>query len=413
MANNKNITDPALLRRQYRELLLDRFVSFWFSHGIDWEHGGILSCLHEDGTRASDDKFTWSQARSVWTFSALYNRIERSPEFLRAAENSVRFLLAHGRDPQGRWVYRMDRKGAVIEGPTSIYADCFVVYGFSEYYRATGDEHALAVALETFERVRHRIEEPDFHETAPYPLPDGQRNHGVPMILTEVTNELAQTTANSCLEALADEYAGRVMRHFLRPERKVVLEFLSRNYKELPPPAGTFVMPGHAIESMWFVMHLARRRGDMPTIRLATEVMRWHLERGWDQEFGGIFLALDIEGHEPYLPHSEKKVWWPHTEALYGTLLAHELTAEPWGLAWYEKVANWAWTHFPAPTTGEWRQRLTREGTPTDEIVALPVKDPFHLPRAAILILQLLERKQAYESANSHGQQSTVRTSSA
>jgi len=34
---------------------------------------------------------------------------------------------------------------------------------------------------------------------------------------------------------------------------------------------------------------------------------------------------------------------------------------------------------------------LTRDGTPTSELIALPVKDPFHLPRAAILITKLLE----------------------
>jgi N-acylglucosamine 2-epimerase len=384
--------------RKYRELLLEAFVPFWFRNGIDWEHGGILSCLHEDGTVASEDKFIWSQARSVWTFSALYNRIEGRTEFLRAAENSVRFLMAHGRDPHGRWVYRTGRKGNVIEGPISIYADCFVVYGFSEYYRASGHQEALDIAIETFERVRRRIDETDFQETAPYPLPLGWRNHGVPMILTEVANELAQTTGDSRTEAFADQFAALVMRHYLRPQHHAILEFLTRDYMELPPPAGTYVMPGHAIESMWFVMHLARRRGDSDTVRRAAEAMRWHLERGWDKEFGGIFLGLDLAGREPYLPHAEKKLWWPHTEALYGTLLAHELTGEPWCMEWYDRVAEWAWAHFPVPETGEWRQRLTREGDPTTEVVALPVKDPFHLPRAAILILQLLGRNSVLTS---------------
>lgn len=122
-------------------------------------------------------------------------------------------------------------------------------------------------------------------------------------------------------------------------------------------------MPGHAIEPMWFVMHLAQRRDDTDLICLAAEAMRWHLERGWDPEFGDIFHALDLEGHEPNLLHSEKKLWWPHTDALYGTLMAHELTGEVWCLDWFENVASWAWTHFPVPETGEWRQRLTQQGT--------------------------------------------------
>jgi N-acylglucosamine 2-epimerase len=44
------------------------------------------------------------------------------------------------------------------------------------------------------------------------------------------------------------------------------------------------------------------------------------------------------------------------------------------------------------PETGEWRQRLDRRGDPISTVVALPVKDPFHLPRAAILAVQLLDR---------------------
>jgi N-acylglucosamine 2-epimerase len=221
------------------------------------------------------------------------------------------------------------------------------------------------------------------------------------MIMTDTTSELMQTIGDPTLQPLIDDYIERIMSHFVRPERKALLEFLTRDYKNLPPPAGTFVMPGHAIESMWFVMHAAQRRGDEALIHRACEVIRWHLELGWDAEYGGIFLSRDIEGREPYLPNSEKKLWWPHVEALYATLLAHELTGEPWCLEWYERVADWAWSHFPVPRFGEWYQRLTREGEPSSEVVALPVKDPFHLPRAAILIVQLMGKYE--QSLHHHG----------
>jgi N-acylglucosamine 2-epimerase len=390
------VTNPSTLDRQqicarYKALLLDDVVPFWLNHGIDWKYGGVLSCIRDDGSLISGDKFLWSQARSVWTFAALYNRVEKRSEFLAAAENSIRFLLEHGRDKQGRWIYHADQQGREIEGATSIYTDCFVVYGLSEYYRAVHDEALLSIAGATLERVCRRVDEPDFQETAPYPLPLGWKNHGVPMILIETLNEFILTTGDSQLEARLDDYVSRVMDRFVRPDKKVLLEFLTTDYRELPPPAGTFVMPGHAIESMWFVLHVARRRGDQALIRRATEAIRWHLELGWDPEYGGIFLSRDIEGHPPYLPHSDKKLWWPHVEALYATLLAHELTGEPWCLEWYERVAEWAWSHFPAPTCGDWMQRLNREGKPTSEVIALPVKDPFHLPRVAMLILQLMQ----------------------
>jgi N-acylglucosamine 2-epimerase len=384
-----NTLDTHGVANRYRRLLLDGIVPFWFEHGIDWECGGVLSCMQEDGALVSTEKFIWSQARSVWTFAALYNRVEPRPEFLRAAENSVRFLLEHGRDARGRWVYRTDRSGNVLEGATSIYTDCFVVYGLSEYVRATGEHQLLDLARNTYDFIRQRVEQPDFHETAPYELPSGWKNHGVPMILAEVTNELIITTGDSTLEPMLDLYIDRVMNKFLRPERKVILEFLDSSFHELPAPAGTFVMPGHAIESMWFMLHVARRRNDVELTRRAAEAMKWHLEFGWDQEFGGLYLSRDLHGQTPYMPNGEMKIWWPHTEALYGTLLAYAQTGDHELLDWFKRLESWAWKHFPMSPSGEWYQRLTRRGEPTTRVIALPVKDPFHLPRAAILLMQL------------------------
>ncbi len=382
----------APLLRTYRDLLLGGIVPFWERHGVDHEHGGVLSCMTENGERLSTDKYIWSQARWVWTCAALYNRIERRPEFLRWARAAIEFLRRHGHDEQGRWIYRTTREGAMVEGATSIYSDCFVVYGLSEYCRADPDPELLTLARETFSRITRRIESPDFSETAPSPLPPNRRNHGVPMILSAVAGELARTLKDAAIGRAADEYSRRVMRHFVRPEKQCLLEFLDRDYREVPPPEGTFVMPGHAIESMWFTMHRALDRGDRPTIQEAAEVIRWHLEKGWDPEYGGLFLGIDAEGHPPFFPHADTKIWWPHTEALYALLLAHELTGERWCAEWYHRLHEWAFAHFTMPETGEWRQRLDRAGQPISTIVALPVKDPFHLPRAAILAIELLTK---------------------
>lgn len=362
-------------------------MPFWWRHGVDADQGGVSSCMTEDGRRLSRDRYTWSQARWLWVTAALYNRIERRPEFLDAARRTAGFLLRHGRDAEGRWVYAMSGDGATLEGPISIYADCFAVYGLNEYHRATGDAEALRVARETYHRVVRRVEEPDFGETAPYAIPPGRRLHAIPMILCEVAQELGEAEQ-------AGEYARRILEHFVRPDWQVLVEYLDRDYRLLPAPEGTAVVPGHAIESMWFVLHWARRVGRADAIVRAVEVIRWHLEKGWDPEFGGIFLGIDALGaHPPAVANAEKKVWWPHTEALYALLLAHHLTAEPWCLEWYRRVLDWSEAHFAMPETGEWRQRLDRQGRPITELIALPVKDPFHLPRAAILAIELLENE--------------------
>ena len=46
----------------------------------------------------------------------------------------------------------------------------------------------------------------------------------------------------------------------------------------------------------------------------------------------------------------------------------------------------------PVPEFGEWTQKLNRHGQKITETVALPVKDHFHLPRALIYCIEVLER---------------------
>src|SRR5215472_14698516 len=197
--------DKNRIHRTYKELLLDGIVPFWQRHGVDTAHGGVLSCMGEDGKPVSSDKYIWSQARWVWTYSALYNRIEKRPEFLDWARGTIDFLLRHGRDERGRWVYHTTRKGQVIEGAISIYSDCFVVYGLSEYCRAVRDGDLLALARKIFASIQERVEAPEFTETAPYKLPLNRRNHGIPMILTEVAGELARTTNDATIARAADD----------------------------------------------------------------------------------------------------------------------------------------------------------------------------------------------------------------
>ena len=378
------------LRKIYLELLLDGIVPFWSRFGVDVKHGGVLSCMEEDGTPVSGDKYIWSQARWVWTCSALYNRIEKRPEFLNWARSTIDFLLKNGRDKKGRWVYHTTREGKMVEGAVSIYSDCFVVYGLSEYCRAVPNVELLALAKQIFADIQRRIEMPKFSETAPYRLPPNRRSHGIPMILTEVAGELARTTGDPAIARAADDYAACVMDHFVRPKRRCLLEYLDRDYQEVPAPEGTFIMPGHAIESMWFQMHRALARNDRELIQRAVEVLRWHLKKGWDNEYGGIFLGVDAKGTPPFLPNSDTKVWWPHTEALYALLLAQKLTGKRWCKKWFDQVYEWSFEHFSMPEIGEWRQRLDRTGQPITTVVALPVKDPFHLPRSLILSLNLL-----------------------
>ncbi|HRX85646.1 MAG TPA: AGE family epimerase/isomerase, partial [Phycisphaerae bacterium] len=156
-------------------------------------------------------------------------------------------------------------------------------------------------------------------------------------------------------------------------------------------PEGRVMNPGHAIETAWFLLEVARRQGDDGLIDRATQILDWSMARGWDAQFGGLFYFIDVDGlPSPYLEH-DMKLWWPHCEALYALLLAHHLTGRAAYAEQYERVHAWTMAHFPDPEHGEWYGYLHRDGTPSTTLKGGLWKGPFHVPRAQLLCLTLLE----------------------
>ena len=126
----------------YEDDLRNQVTPFWVPRCIDWDHGGINNMVSDDGTIQSTDKFMWSQGRALWTFSALYNHFDGDPQRLAIADNIADFVMNNGRDAEGAWAFRLHHDGTVAEPPKSIYVDAFLIYGLTEYARATGGGRA-------------------------------------------------------------------------------------------------------------------------------------------------------------------------------------------------------------------------------------------------------------------------------
>jgi N-acylglucosamine 2-epimerase len=142
-------------------------------------------------------------------------------------------------------------------------------------------------------------------------------------------------------------------------------------------------------------------------ITRAAQIVKRAFQMGWDEEFGGLLLFADQDGGPPrgslagienermaqkVLADWGSKLWWVHSEALYTTLLAWRLTGDDELLALYRQVFEYTFRTFPNPDReiGEWIQIRDRQGRPEPRVVALPVKDPFHIIRNVALIVELL-----------------------
>lgn len=377
------------LGRLYRKTLLEDVVPFWMRHALDREHGAILNCLDDSGAVLSRDRYLWSQGRALWTFSALYNRIEPRQEWLDVAGGIASYLKTRGRDSDGRWMYRLSEDGEVLDRDISIYVDGFVINGLSEYYVATRDAEAADLALATYEITDLRIRTPGSYGIAPYDLADGVKTLGIPMIFSFFFHNLGKALARPDIRQRALDLAHEVF-DFYMPEHDRMMEFARIEGGMVDTDEGRVTIPGHVIEAMWFLISIFEETGNGDMIGRCCRMIKRHIELGWDEEYGGIRLAIDISGSEPAWRKPDCKPWWVQVEALIATAYAHLHTHEPWCLEWHQKIRDYAYAHYPVPT-GEWTQWLDRFGNRA-ESAALPVKDPFHLPRALIYLTDIFGR---------------------
>ena len=375
---------------QYSNTLNNEVMPFWLKYSGD-ETGAINNCLTEDGKLLSRNRFIWSQGRALWTYSALYNRIEKKPEYLERAHGLFNYLCSIGSNADGSWNYLYDGDGNVLEGNISIYVDSFVLCGMTEYYLATGNETAKKIALDTFDSMWDRIQRPGSYEVAPYVIPEGMKTHGINMGAF-LYHALGKATGREDIVQISYDLAQEVLDKFYVAEKDAILEFVNMDGSFSDTPQGRACVPGHAIECMWFLITMFEERGDKENIAKCIRIIRRHIELAWDEEKGGLRLALDIDGKEPcFWGKPTYKPWWVQVETLVATAYAYKHTGDEWFLDVHKKVNEFAFSHYPSGS-GDWYNWLDNDGN-VGESAALPVKDPFHLPRALIYLIDLFGKQ--------------------
>jgi N-acylglucosamine 2-epimerase len=377
--------DYGKLAEQYRSALLEDVLPFWERHSLDREAGGYFTCLDRQGRVFDTDKFVWLQGRQVWTFSMLSNRMAKNRDWLEIARSGAEFLRAHGRDGGGNWYFSLTASGDPLVAPFNIFSDCFAAMGFSEYARASGDALARDLALATYRNILRRKGNPKGPYAKAVPGTRPLRSLALPMILANLSMEMAWMLPPEELEATLDSSARDIMELFYDPSQRLIREHVSPDGTPLDSFEGRLVNPGHGIEATWFLMEIARRRSDRALLEKCVDALLGSLEFGWDSQWGGIFAFLDTHGHPVQQLEWDQKLWWAHLEALVATSLGFLLTGREECWTWYRRIHDYTWAHFPDPEFGEWFGYLNRRGE-----VLLPLKGGkwkgcFHVPRALFL----------------------------
>ena len=366
----------------YRNTLLQDVIPFWEKHSLDRDCGGFFTCLDRSGQVYDEDKFVWLQGRQTWMFAKLYNQLEKNTRWLSVARHGMDFLKRHGRNVEGNWYFAPTRKGEPLTQPYSIFSDCFAAMAFSQYFLATGDPEAGDIARQTYTNIWRRKENPEGPYATAVPEVRPLRAYVLPMILINLALEMEGTVppdqVDKDLEIVVDE----VMSLFLDKQRNLVYEYVAPDGSHPDCIEGRLLNPGHGIEGMWFVMDVARRRGDMELMKRAVDATLSILKVGWDRDYGGIHSFLDALGKPLEKLEWDQKLWWVHLETLVALLMGFASTGRQECWEWFERVHDYSWCHFADPEFGEWFGYLNRKGDVLIPLKGGKWKGCFHVPRA-------------------------------
>jgi N-acylglucosamine 2-epimerase len=402
------MTAPATAYGTYRRHLADDVLAWWAGHGPDETHGGVLTCWDNAGTRlVSTDKYTWSQGRWAWLAARVAMAAERglldveAARYREQAVRTARFVRDHALLPDGTTAFVTTRAGepfAPTPGGglhTSVFADLFAALGFAGVAQLCPDGEWGGHAEDILLRSAAAIGSGRFRSD-PYPVPAGHRSFGLPMILVGVGEQVYRATGSAAAAAVVRDAARQIEEVHLDGDD-------GDDIAEMPACAdiardgllARHRTPGHVLEAAWFLHHARDILDDSALARpdRLTRIAVHALELGWDDAHGGLLRYVDREGGaptgtataDPYealvVDTWDTKLWWPHAEALYAAaLLAPQ---------WRTRLHDYVFATFPEGPGREWTQIRNRDGTPLEKTVALPVKDPFHIARALLMLVEL------------------------
>jgi N-acylglucosamine 2-epimerase len=377
----------------YLKELIQEVIPFWEKYSIDRENGGYFTCINDQHKVFDTDKFVWLQARQVWTFATLYDRLEKKQTWFEIARSGSDFLEKYGHDGNYNWFFSLKRDGQPLMMPYNIFSYTFACMAMGKMHHITGEDKYKTAVDQTFKKITHRAAKPKDRWDKSYPDARPLKNFALPMILCNLYNELGDLVPEEEKEQRTHACVNEIFDLFWDEERGVILENISPKGSFSDTFDGRLINPGHGLEAMWFIMDLGVQLDRNDWIDRSVEMALSIVEKGWDKEQEGIFYFMDAQGHPPQQLEWDQKLWWVHLEAMICFLKGYELTGSKACWYWFKKIHHYTWSHFrDSKRGGEWYGYLNRSGEVRLSLKGGKWKGCFHVPRALFKLYEISKR---------------------
>ena len=391
------------LRLEMQDVLMGNILPFWLEKTIDRENGGFYGRIDGHGVLHKEaEKGAILNARILWTFSAAY-RVLRKPEYLEAATRAKDYVIAHFYDKEfGGTYWSLDYLGQPKDTKKQFYAIGFMIYGLSEYARATGDKEALDYAIRLFDTIEsHSFDREnngyieactrEWGEIADMRLSDFDANYpksqNTHLHIIEPYTNLFRVWKDERLERALRNLINIFTDHILNPETHHLDLFFENDWTR---GAGHLESYGHDIECSWLMHEAALVLGDKDVLAKVEPVVQMVAkasEKGLNADGSMIHEANLDTGHVDDDLH-----WWVQAETVVGFFNIYQYFGDETALDKAERCWPYIKDNLIDRENGEWYWSRHADGTlNTDDDKAGFWKCPYHNGRMCLEIIERTE----------------------
>jgi len=352
------------LKQEMSKLLQDNILSFWLNNMVDTVNGGFYGQFTGSNQRVDDaPKGAILNARILWTFSAAY-RILKKNEYLQAATRAKNYIINHFLDQEYGGVYWcVDAEGRPQNTKKQIYAIAFVIYGLSEFARATNDPDAKDQAIRLF----HVIEQHAFDSknngykealTREWkPINDmrlsdkdenGSKTMNTHLHIIEAYTNLLRIWRSPELEEKTRNLLQIFISHIINPETSHLDLFFDDNWFG----ERNIESYGHDIEASWLLHETACVIGDLQLIKKIEPIViniAKAADKGLCEDGSMIYEYWKNTGET-----DSQRQWWIQCECIIGHINLFQHFNDRQALQIAMKCWEYTKTHLVDTENGEW-----------------------------------------------------------
>lgn len=373
-------------------------LDFWKGNSVDAGQGGFYGAVDINNVpNLRADKGLILNARILWAFSAAH-QISPKASYQSLADRAFHCLNTFFWDHKHAGAYWSLRpNGTPSDTHKQVYAEGFLIYAFSEYYKISGNLQALEKAKQLYAVLHEKSKDLKYggyfeafsENWAPIEdtvITQGKahqtKSMNTHLHLIEAFANLYQVSPEPALKTEIETMLS-IFHEKIIPNGRTQIQFFSDDWS----PTTAAVSFGHDIESAWLLLESAetiRNSAWIDKMQVLAVNMALEAAKGIDPEDGGLW-------HENTAGHlNTQKHWWPQAEAMVGFYNAYQLTGDR---HFFQRSFN-SWSFIKnklKSPSGEWLWGIDETGKPmTREGKIGPWKCPYHNSRACMEILKRL-----------------------